>query len=888
MKKRLLSALLCLCMVVCMMPTVSLAADDSGVESSVTWSIKNGTLTISGTGDMEDYGYNGAPWADEQESIKQVVIEDGVTSIGEWAFGYCRDLAKITLPKTMTGIGDNAFNECNSLTSITIPDGVTSLGEGVFANCASLKTVTIPASVSHIELGWLGAFSGCESLTAFNVNAENKALSSDNGVLLNGDKTEVLAYPQGKSGSYTVPNGVKTIKERAFYMCNNLVSVTLPASVESIEKEAFSTCQNSLTTVKMTNGLTSIGENAFYNCPKLESADIPSTVTNIGSGAFSNCPALTEAVIPNGVTRIESGTFSSSSGLKSVTIPDSVTSIGSSAFADCKSLNDITIPDSVTSIESSAFDGTGYADNDSNWKDNILYCSHWVLGAKEEIAEANIPDGMIGIAEGTFSYCNSLTNVVIPDGVVTIGESAFLNCSNLKNLSIPASVVNIGEDAFGIEMTFDFDTFEMERKVVDGFVANVKPGSEAEKYCKENEIQFENEHNPKPVEAVEATCTEAGHKAGTKCETCGAVLEGMEEIPATGHSFTTKESDKLAAEATCTEAAKYYVQCDNCDAVSEDKTVTVGNPKGHSFTTKASDKLAAEATCTEAAKYYVQCDNCDAVSTDKTVSVGNPKGHSFNEKASGKIATEATCTEAAKYYVQCDNCDEVSTDKTVSVGNAKGHSFTNYVYNNDAKPGADGTETAKCDRCDATDTRTASGTAKPVISFTDVSSDQYYAEAVQWAVANEITNGMGDNKFEPDTTCTRGQIVTFLWRAKGQPEPTSNYNPFTDVPANAYYYKAVLWAVEQGITTGTSATTFSPDAGCTRAQVATFLCRAEGEPSGSGYNPFVDVDTSEYYGNAVLWAVSTGITTGISATEFAPNAVCTRGQIVTFLWRDMK
>ena len=146
---------------------------------------------------------------------------------------------------------------------------------------------------------------------------------------------------------------------------------------------------------------------------------------------------------------------------------------------------------------------------------------------------------------------------------------------------------------------------------------------------------------------------------------------------------------------------------------------------------------------------------------------------------------------------------------------------------------------------------------------------------------------MGDNRFEPQTTCTRGQIVTFLWRAKGEPEPSSNYNPFRDVSESDYYYKAVLWAVENGITTGTSATTFAPNAGCTRAQVATFLWRAEGKPSSSAANPFTDVNTSAYYGTAVLWAVENGITDGIGNNQFAPDMTCTRGQIVTFLYRAM-
>ena len=176
--------------------------------------------------------------------------------------------------------------------------------------------------------------------------------------------------------------------------------------------------------------------------------------------------------------------------------------------------------------------------------------------------------------------------------------------------------------------------------------------------------------------------------------------------------------------------------------------------------------------------------------------------------------------------------------------------------------------------------------------FSDVSEGQYYHEPVLWAVRHDpqITTGTSADRFSPNATCTRAQVVTFLWRAMGQPEPTLAVNPFTDVKEGQYYYRAVLWALEEGITTGTSADKFSPNTGCTRGQVVTFLHRAQGTPApGSSVNPFTDVAAGQYYYDAVLWAVnhSPQITNGTSATTFSPNATCTRGQIVTFLYRAM-
>lgn len=171
--------------------------------------------------------------------------------------------------------------------------------------------------------------------------------------------------------------------------------------------------------------------------------------------------------------------------------------------------------------------------------------------------------------------------------------------------------------------------------------------------------------------------------------------------------------------------------------------------------------------------------------------------------------------------------------------------------------------------------------------FTDVNEDAYYFDSVLWAMENGVTSGTNATTFAPSAACTRAQTVTFLWRAMGSPEPAMTGNPFSDVAADAYYYKAVLWAVEQGITSGTTATTFSPDATVTRAQTVTFLWRAAESPKPPAENPFADVAADAYYANAVLWAAEENITSGTSATTFSPGSNCTRAQIVTFLWRAM-
>ena len=172
--------------------------------------------------------------------------------------------------------------------------------------------------------------------------------------------------------------------------------------------------------------------------------------------------------------------------------------------------------------------------------------------------------------------------------------------------------------------------------------------------------------------------------------------------------------------------------------------------------------------------------------------------------------------------------------------------------------------------------------------FVDVATGSYYEDAVDWAVENGITKGTDDTHFSPDGICTRAQAVTFLWRTAGSPKPEIRTMPFTDVPVGSYYYDAVLWAVGNGITKGTSDTTFSPNMTCTRAQIVAFLWRSEKSPAAGTANPFADVKSTAYYADAVLWAVKENITKGTTSTTFSPNADCTRAQIVTFLWRCKK
>ena len=283
------------------------------------------------------------------------------------------------------------------------------------------------------------------------------------------------------------------------------------------------------------------------------------------------------------------------------------------------------------------------------------------------------------------------------------------------------------------------------------------------------------------------------------------------------------------------------------------------------------------------------------------------RGTSFAAPHITAIAADMMLCEdfspAQLYQTLSANCEDLGyAGKDVNYGwglprlgafaeNAIAHTFDDGYTSPLATRDTDGTRHYVCPVCGKTFEETIPAThGEKHNPFIDVSADIYYAESVTWAVANGITTGTSSDGplFSPDGSCTRAQMVTFLWRAAGCPQPESAQSPFADVQdPDAYYYKAVLWAVELGVTTGMTETTFAPDKTVTRAQTVTFLWRYAGKPAAQAENPFVDVDAASYYYAPVLWAVEQEITTGVDAAHFAPDNACTRGQIVTFLYRDL-
>ena len=458
---------------------------------NVTWRLSDdGTLTISGTGKMKDYNdYNNcAPWDSVRSQIKSVVIERGVTSIGDYAFYYCDIMTSVTIPNSVTSIGTFALNNCTSLTSVTIPNSVTSIGDCAFEHCDALTSVTIPSGVTSIGCS---AFEYCDALTSVKISDSVTSIGYDafygcsalTDVYYGGygvdwlkasgydsvpDETTVHfkedLYDKGTCGVNAnwvmTAGGTLTISGKGrisnysyysnrapWYACGKYIkSVVIESGVTGIGDDAFYYCE-ALTSVTIPNTVTAIGDEAFRNCKALTGVTIPNSVTTIGDGAFSYCEALTGMTIPGSVKTISGRAFSGCTSLRSVTIPNGVTVIDESLFYGCTSLTSVTIPKSVTSIGWSAFFRCSSLKS-VNIPSSVTTIDSNAFSECTSLTGVTIPNSVTAIYGGAFSGCTSLTSVTIPNSVTSIGTRSFKGCTSLTSVTIPDSVTSIGWSAF--------------------------------------------------------------------------------------------------------------------------------------------------------------------------------------------------------------------------------------------------------------------------------------------------------------------------------------------------------------------------------------------------------------------------------------------------------
>ena len=636
------------------------------------------------------------------------------------------------------------------------------------------------------------------------------------------------------------------------------------------------------------------------------------TLTISGEGPFAEflTPPPWEArkdqirsvVIGDGVTEIGPSTLQGLKNLNTVTVGSGVTVIGGAAFFACEKLEHVRLPAALTEIEASAFYGCTalkavYITDVAAWcKIHFGFFSNplnngaalYLNGSPLE--KLVIPEGVTAIAEDAFSGCSSLREVTIASSVISVGPYSFSHCNNLEKVTIGSGVTSLNGNAF-------YSTPALK------------------------EIRV-SEANP-------SYCSDAAGLLYTKDMAtlirCPAQYAG---------SYTAPDGLKVIGQLA-------FDRCSNLTDVTLPDSVTTLESDSFRLSSLREIRLGSGVSAIDDTAF----DLCGQLSAIR-VSGANPNycsdaaGLLFNKDMShlylcpaaikGDYAipeTVRSLSNAAFYgckelrsvtvpggveeipyrcFAACESLVCVSLSLGLkSIGNdafrdcqlldhlfftgsraqwdqvEKSFRLSSMHFNTTGTElrcvETGGPSYLCCDICDRVLNRI----------FADVGPELYYYEPVQWAVQKEITNGTNATDFSPEAPCTRGQIVTFLWRAFGSPEPGIRENPFTDLHESLYYYKAVLWAVEQGITTGTSETTFSPEAPCTRGQVATFLWRACDSPKAEAGSQFTDVSSQLYYYEPICWAVEQGITNGTGDGLFSPESGCTRGQIVTFLYRTL-
>ena len=582
---------------------ISASADETSAvtwtkteSDGLTWTLTaDGTLTISGTGAMKDYNAaeNLSP-AYMNSDVKKVVIEDGVTSIGELAFYKCSSLTNITIPDSVTCIEYAAFHGCSSLSSITIPNSVTSIGIYAFVVCSSLTSITIPDGVTSIGYG---AFSDCSSLKTISLSCKSSLKKSDFG-----EQADLVSYTNQHLLTKTAAKAATCTESgnKEYWTCKYcgkyfLSDDTNPATVTAVElSETVIPALNHKNAI-IRNASEPNGTNPGYSgdryCPDCDTVfekgytywnednltwtlDADGTLTISGTGAmkdydYYNNPSpasqkkdsVKKVVIEDGVTSIRNSAFYDCNSLTSITIPNSVTSIGAYAFSNCYYLTNITIPNSVTSIENYAFRSCSSLTS-ITIPDSVTSIGELAFYSCDSLTSITISNSVTSIGERAFAYCSRLTSITIPDSVTSIGEAAFAGCSRLTSITIPDSVTSIGEAAFS-----DCSSLKIISLSCKSTLKKSDFGDQAD-------LVSYTSHTLKKTEAKAATCTEKGNKEYWTCEHCGKYFLSDDTNPETAKAVELSEtvipaSHKLtkveAKAATCTEAGnKEYWTCEHC------------------------------------------------------------------------------------------------------------------------------------------------------------------------------------------------------------------------------------------------------------------------------------------------------------------------------------
>lgn len=815
-----------------------------------------GTLTITTNDGTTAWASSSGGLVEDRGTVTAVVLEDGVTAIGNNAFQYCTNLPSVTLPDSLTSIGNDAFSGCRNLSSVTFPDGLISIGNSAFVGCTILETADLSQCADLASIGDR-AFSGCEKLKtdlsgctslasigakAFNSCGELELTSLPAGVTSIG--SSAFAYCHGiKEMDLSGCTGLTSLEEAVFQGCWGLKTFTPPDNLASIGDYAFDSC-GSLEAANFSGcaSLVSVGNRAFQGCGKLTTVTLPDSVNSIGKSAFSGCGGLVHINISNtSVTQINSSTFRDCTALKTFVLPSGLNAIGGNVFQGCTGLGDVNL--------------SGYASMTAIGQQAFYNCTN--------LTSIHMPSSLTSIDYNAFKNCAALKDLDLSHtDVASIGQEAFSNCTELQSVRLPDSLTSIETFAFWKCAALTSVTFAGNAPSLGTSVfGNTNSGLK-----------------------IYVPYGATGYDGSGWSGYAGKLVHGT---PVTG---VTLDKTALTLEPGGTYPLRAMVKPDD----ASDQTVSwqssdaaVASVDANGLVTAAAAGTATITATTTNGGFAASCvvtvnqppappPSGDGGGGNSDSSGPSYYSRSLSDAASGVKLSGGSLHESARLTVQAGELHKAGDAgcDLLRSAQAGGHllgawdvslsrGFRGSLTVSLPVEGRDG-QTLTVAHC--VDGKLTLSNVKVSGSFAKVETDSLSPFAVL------------------DGVYTLAELEALAAPGKENPN-TGAGNPFTDVKETDWFFNAVMYVYQGGIMQGTGDTTFSPHDGTTRAQLAVILWRMEGSPAPTGGNPFSDVQPDTWYSQAVAWCSQAELVGGYGGGLFGPGDPISREQLAALLYR---
>ncbi len=832
-----------------------------------------GNVNIETNTDISNGEYKSSVSIFEGTRISSLTFKNGITKISEKFAKGCESLTSVTIPASVKTIGEEAFRG-TSLTAYPEMAGVTEVGNNAFRELKNVITgdIELKNGVSYGGRVFLGdtingnvtvnsnsvgvyVFDSTKITGNLTINSETVPSGAIHGSTITGNVTVNSSIDTNTFSDVTI-NGDLTIN-----------SETVPARLLSQSNTAYDSGKARITgtgNVTLGNGVKEVGDGAFNYAAIPGTLTLPEGLEKIGDSAFRKNKLHDNIVIPESVTKIGIAAFSFAGNAENVLnfiveSADPASTLSKYAFAGQASGTKIYF---MTAVEN----------KEEYWSGSVVTILN-TDGGYVDTTKGDSTTGLFTPSKAGYSFLGWYDGVTKLENAAAVGKTYTAKWT--KNTSVALTSNPAADEDGKVSATYNPNgtvTLSVQDPGAGWLYAWMKDDRQIT--GTESSLTLSS-----PSESGKYTVKVTAGGSSTDVWTSNAInvtitkANGTASVSMEGWTYgETAKTPVPTSETNGTNGVTYLYKVKDADDSTYSATVptNVGSymvkatfpaTDNYNETTATADFVIAQATH----------HSSGSSSSNPTYSVTTPSksenGKVSLDKSTAKKGDTVTVTVTPDAGYQLDKLTVTDKNGTVLKLTDKGDGKYSFTM-------PDGKVEVKAVFAKEVETS----------PFGDVSTDAYYYKAVQWAQEKGITDGISSDLFGPKQPCTRSQIVTFLWRAAGSPEPKGTAAGMTDVAPGSYYAKAVAWAVENGITTGTAEGTFSPDATCTRAQAVTFLARAQ-NATATGKTAFSDVPADSYFADAVAWAQANGVTTGTSETTFSPDNDCTRAQIVTFLYR---